>query len=87
MIRSRPCHVIVLLPSLETVAARERERETVGYTRWTVPELYEGFERATPRVGLWLDTTELSPEETVDAILVRTSADRSRAARSGGPSG
>jgi GrpB-like predicted nucleotidyltransferase (UPF0157 family) len=72
MIRSRPCHVVVLLPSMEAVTARERARESAGYTRWTVPELYEGFANATTRVGIWLDTTGLSPEETVDAILART---------------
>jgi GrpB-like predicted nucleotidyltransferase (UPF0157 family) len=77
MIRSRPCHVIVLLPSLEAVAARETGRRSTGYGQWTVGELYEGFANATPRVGIWLDTTELSPEQTVDAILAGTAARRS----------
>jgi hypothetical protein len=56
MIRSRPCHVVVLLPSMEAVAARERGRKSPGYTCWTLAELYEGFASATPRVGVWLDT-------------------------------
>ena len=30
-----------------------------------------GFVEETPRVGIWLDTTHLSPEETVDAILAQ----------------
>ena len=72
MIRSRPCHVIVLLPSIETIAAREAGREERGYGDWSVEQLYRGFAEATPRVGLWLDTTEQTPRETVDEILERT---------------
>jgi hypothetical protein len=37
-------------------------------------ELYEGFVSETPRVGPWLDTTDLSAGETVDEIPVRTPA-------------
>lgn len=40
-----------------------------GYTAWRVEQLYDAFENETARVGVWLDTTELTPEETVDAIL------------------
>ena len=74
MIRSRPCHVIVLLPSLEAVAGRDAERYEKGYTKWTVEQLYDGFVSSTPRVGVWLDTSGLTPEETVEAILARTLA-------------
>jgi len=73
MVRSRPCHIVVLLPSLEAVAAREAERHEKGYGDWTVEQLYEGFVSSTPRIGIWLDTTDLTPEETVDEILARTS--------------
>src|SRR4051812_8282207 len=66
MIRSRPCHVIVLLPSVEAVAAREAGRDRKGYGAWTVEQLSEGFVGTTPRVGIWLDTTHLGPEETVE---------------------
>jgi chloramphenicol 3-O-phosphotransferase len=71
-IRGRPCHVVVLLPSLEAVTAREAARARRGYGAWTVEQLYEIFVNETPRVGLWLDTTRLTPSETVDAILERT---------------
>ena len=74
MIRSRPCHVVVLLPSLDAVVDREAEREQKGYGKWTVETLYEGFATETPRIGLWLDTTELTPDETVEAILAQTTA-------------
>jgi GrpB-like predicted nucleotidyltransferase (UPF0157 family) len=72
MIRSRPCHVIVLMPSLEAIAAREAGRLRKGYAAWTVEELYEGFAATTPRVGLWLDTSDQTAEETVDEILAGT---------------
>lgn len=62
MIRSRPCHVIVLLPSVEAVAAREVARDHEGYGAWTVEQLYDGFVSGTPRVGLWLDTTKLGTD-------------------------
>ena len=73
MIRSRPCHVVVLLPSIEAVTARERERAHEGYVGgWTVEGHHGDFVSTTPRTGLWLDTTEQTPEETVDEILSRS---------------
>jgi chloramphenicol 3-O-phosphotransferase len=77
MIRSRPCHVIVLLPSAEAIAAREAGRDRKGYGSWTVEQLHESFARSTPRVGIWLDTTLLTPEETVEQILEQTVSTRS----------
>lgn len=74
LIRSRPCHVVVLMPSLDAIAAREAGRQNKGYRRWTVEELYEGFATGTPRVGLWLDTSEQTAEQTVEEILARTSS-------------
>jgi hypothetical protein len=75
MIRSRPRHVVVLLPSAEIVAAREADREDKGYIGdWTVEQHHADFVRETARVGLWLDTTEQTPEETVDAILELTAS-------------
>lgn len=73
MIRSRPCHVVVLLPSCEAVVAREAGRQGKGYAgSWTVDSHYADFVSTTPRIGLWLDTTEQTPDETVDEILART---------------
>lgn len=70
MIDSRPCHVVVLLPSIDAVRGREAGREAKGYLDgWTVERHYSDFVAATPRIGLWLDTTEQGPEQTVDEIL------------------
>jgi predicted RNase H-like nuclease/chloramphenicol 3-O-phosphotransferase len=72
LIRGRPLHVVVLLPPIETVVARETSREAAGYTSWPVEELYEGFVSGTPRLGLWLDTSGQAPAETVEEILARS---------------
>jgi chloramphenicol 3-O-phosphotransferase len=71
LIRTRPCHVIVLMPSLDSVSEREAARTTKGYTRWTIAELHGGFTTTTPHLGLWLDTSDQTPEETVEEILAR----------------
>ena len=65
----RPPTVVVLLPTREQVAARAARREHPGYTDWTVDALYDVFELETPRVGTWLDTSDLSAEQTADAVL------------------
>jgi GrpB-like predicted nucleotidyltransferase (UPF0157 family) len=77
MIRHRPCHVVVLLPSVAAVAEREAGRREKGYGAWTIGALYEGFVSSTPRIGIWLDTTAMTPDETVDEILAQTSTIRS----------
>lgn len=68
-IRSRPCHVVVLLPSVDVLAARDARRARRGYGAWSVEQLHAGFADGTPRVGRWIETGDLSPEETVAAIL------------------
>ena len=67
-VRTRPRYLVVLAPSVEAVAAREASRAKTGYGAWTVEDLDRGL-RAMPRRGLWLDSTHLSPESTVDALL------------------
>jgi chloramphenicol 3-O-phosphotransferase len=69
-IRTRPLYVVVLAPRPEVVAARERARaKTVG-PGWSAAAL-DALLRATPRVGMWLDTSELTVARTVDHILAR----------------
>ncbi|MBO4255287.1 AAA family ATPase [Streptomyces griseorubiginosus] len=69
LFRTRPLYVVVLAPSPEAVAAREAGRAKTGYGTWTVAELDGVLRGATPRLGLWLDTTGLSVGETVEAII------------------
>ncbi|MEU0153111.1 AAA family ATPase [Micromonospora fulviviridis] len=70
-IRHRPLAVVVLAPRADVVAARERDRTKRGYGDWPVADLDAGFRADTPRIGLWLDTSAQTPEETVDEILAR----------------
>ncbi len=70
--------MVVLAPRDEAVLARELARGTNAYRDWMeAQELdaavaeFQGYLAATPRVGLWLDTTGQTPEQTVVAILER----------------
>jgi chloramphenicol 3-O-phosphotransferase len=69
LIRGRPLHVVVLLPSTQALRAREASRPDTGYTDWSIEQLRDVFVRETRRLGLWLDNSGQSPEETVDEIL------------------
>ena len=70
-----PVEVIVLCPDAETVRRREAGRSKTGYTGFSVESLYASFMRETPRVGLWLDNSAQTPEETADAICARFADD------------
>ncbi len=63
-----PVRVVVLCPDVETVKRREAERGKVGYSSFGVEPLYEMFLRETPRIGYWIDSSNQTPQETVDAI-------------------
>ena len=69
LIRSRPLHVVVLLPNTEVLRRREALRPDTGYANWSIKQLQDVFVRNTPRLGHWLDNSDQSPEQTVDEIL------------------
>jgi len=72
-IRSRPLFVVVLVPRVDVVAAREATRDKSAYTGDYTPDELDGYLREqTPRIGLWLDSSDQTPEESVDEILART---------------
>jgi chloramphenicol 3-O-phosphotransferase len=71
LIRSRPLLVVVLAPAVAAVAAREAARGKVAYDAWAVEQLDEVLRRRTPRIGMWLDTSSQTPDQTVDEILTR----------------
>ncbi|MFJ5864910.1 AAA family ATPase [Streptomyces parvus] len=68
-VRTRPLHVVVLAPSPGAVREREAGRGKTGYGAWTVEAFDVHLRSGTPRIGLWLDTSGQTPEETVSAIL------------------
>lgn len=63
--------VVVLCPSPEAIVRRDEERGKTGYGgAWSVADLNMSLRR-TPRLGLWLDTSALTPQQTVEVILRR----------------
>lgn len=69
LVRTRPLYVVVLAPSAEVVARREQQRPKSGYGDWTVEDLDRTLREDTPALGLWIDTSTQTPEETVQAVL------------------
>ncbi|WP_327142927.1 AAA family ATPase [Nocardia sp. NBC_01327] len=69
LIRTRPRYVVVLAPRPDAVAAREAGRDKKAYGPFTVADLDTGLRTTTPHLGLWLDSADLTVDQTVDAIL------------------
>lgn len=68
---SRPLFAVVLRAAPEVVRRRAESRgKPSGYGAWTVQMLDELL-RASPHIGLWLDTSTQSSLETVDEIWRR----------------
>jgi chloramphenicol 3-O-phosphotransferase len=68
-IRTRPLFVVALVPRPEVVARRAEVRDKdSGYGEWT-PEALHELLLGTPRIGLWLDTSDQTVDESVSAIL------------------
>ncbi len=75
-VTARRRHLVVLRPSVAVVRQREQQRRLatgkVAYRPGEfTPEDLDGFLAETPRIGLWLDTSDLTAEETVYQILTR----------------
>jgi len=71
-----PKHLVVLRPRVEVVAAREAERERatgkVAYRGRFTPAVNDEHLATTRHdLGLWLDTSDQTPTETVEVILAR----------------
>ncbi len=71
-ITARPLHVVVLAPNVETVMEREASRAKKGYgDNWSIPDFDRMVRHTTPKVGLWLDSSTQTPDETVAEIMAR----------------
>ncbi|MBA8954500.1 AAA family ATPase [Actinomadura namibiensis] len=74
-VRTRPRYAVVLAPDPAAVAEREERRAKTAYGEgFSVASLDRVLREQTPRLGLWLDTTGMTVEETVDAILAKATA-------------
>jgi chloramphenicol 3-O-phosphotransferase len=71
LIQQRPLLVVVLAPRPEAIAAREAARGKNAYNQWTIHLLDDALRNQTPRLGLWLDTSDQTPDDTVNQILIR----------------
>lgn len=71
LLATRPRFVVVLAPRPDVLADRERARNKKGYGAWTVDSLDHLLRHETPRSGLWLDTSDQTPEQTITEILAR----------------
>ena len=60
---------VMLTPRLDVIRERERERRTALWKQWEW--LDEEIRTKTRRLGLWLDSSDQTPDETVDTILAR----------------
>lgn len=69
LLQGLPVETVVLCPSPEAVRAREAGRDKVGYAEFAPEALVESFLRETPRLGFWLDNSQISVEEAVRQIL------------------
>ncbi len=68
-------HLVFLDPDTSTLADRDRDRTKTAYgERFNVRQLRDVLHLETARIGLWLDSTGQSAEETADAILADLSA-------------
>ena len=61
--------IVVLNPSIEAIKQREESRNKKGYQGFDMNRLYNDFNNETPKIGFWLDTSILTPEETIKSIL------------------
>ena len=65
-----PLSVVVLCPRADVVAARDAARAKTGYPDRADVQVFDRVVRhETARIGYWLDNSDLSVAETVDAIL------------------
>jgi predicted kinase len=67
-------HLVFLDPEANAISEREQARAKTGYGGWSVAALQRILREETDRVGLWLDSTELTAEQTVDRILADRTA-------------
>lgn len=69
-LRPYPLAVVVLCPRPDVLAARDTARSKTGYPNRAAIDAFDHVVRSeTPRLGLWLDTSDLTVDATVEAIL------------------
>ncbi|HET7398718.1 MAG TPA: AAA family ATPase [Intrasporangium sp.] len=68
----RPLSLVMLAPEVSVVMRRESERVKKGYgDNWSIRDFDHRVRTETPHIGLWLDSSKHTPEQTVDEVLAR----------------
>lgn len=78
MRRQWPLYVVVLCPSPTVALERDANRHKQTYQSWTPEGLDQALRQETPKLGLWLDTSALNVDQTVDAIFAQLDSARIR---------
>ncbi len=68
-VQTQPLVFVQLAPRLEVVRARDAGRDKNWFEVWS--HLDAQMREWAPKPGLWLDTSDLSVEETVDVIVAQ----------------
>ena len=67
---SYPVSVFVLCPRADVVAARDQARSKTCYADRAIVDAFDQVVRLeTPRIGVWLDSSDWTIEQTADAII------------------
>jgi cytidylate kinase len=71
-VSARPLSLVMLAPDVGTVMRRVSERSKVGYgVLWSILDFDLKVRAETPHIGLWLDSSQQTPDETVTEIVSR----------------
>jgi adenylylsulfate kinase-like enzyme len=69
---ARPLSLVMLAPDVDTVMQRESKRVKVGYgDLCSIRDFDHKVRTETPHIGLWLDSSQQTPDETVEDIVAR----------------
>lgn len=68
-LRTRPLLLVVLVPSLAVVQARDDGRDKHVFSMWQHLDIQ--LRTSMPRVGLWIDTSDMTASQTVEAVAER----------------
>jgi hypothetical protein len=66
-LRTRPLRLVQFTPTLDVIHRRDSGRDKQVFELWG--HLNDELQNRMPRVGLWLDTSDLTEDQSVDAIL------------------
>ncbi|MCZ0075086.1 AAA family ATPase [Bacillus sonorensis] len=75
LFEAKPLYFITLNPKIDVLLKREKKRSKTGYIIWEVEALENIMKNENPRIGLWIDSSDLTPEETLNDIIKRAESE------------